>query len=335
MLTDVFCIPNTAATGFITGEVRLPQTAHTSVAQSSVVQSKARPLVVILHGLRGFAQWGMFPHVAQAVAEAGYGTLTMNFSLNGVSRALTDEERAAKNISGLEEFTELDNFAMNTISQECDDLRTVLALLQERRLFGLSTQARLDEAWNDEVFLLAHSRGGAVAWIVAPEFAAVKRIAAWNTVAALDRFTERQKNLWRTQGFIESPNARTGQMMRQNITYLDDIERHREQYEPLKAIRRVRVPVLLVHAEQDMTVPHEHSFELAKVYKQALHARQEDASAHVSFAPIAPVPIASVQVPSVQVTMIPQTGHTFGTAHPFAGTTPALQQVLERTLAFF
>jgi pimeloyl-ACP methyl ester carboxylesterase len=300
MFTDIFCIPNSTTSGFITGElrvllpVRLPQ-----------------PLVVVLHGLRGFARWGMFPYTAQMLASAGMPTLTMNFSLNGVSRVLTDDERANKDISCLEEFTELNNFAKNTTSQECDDIRTVLSAMQRQTLFEGATYSHLQTCWNGDVCLLAHSRGGAVAWIVAPEFPAIKRIATWNTVGALDRFTVRQKKLWHEQGYIESPNARTGQMMRQNLSYLEDIERNASIYEPLKAIQRVTMPVLLLHAEQDMTVSHTHSFDLANALQ------------------------ASYQQAAVQVELIPQTGHTFGTVHPFAGTTPALERALERTQSFF
>jgi uncharacterized protein len=319
MLHDVFCFANSTNTGFVTGEVRWAELLEKGT-------TAPRPLVVILHGVRGFARWGMFPSVAETLANAGAIALTVNFSLNGVSRALTDDELERKDLSALEDFSELERFAQNTIRQECDDARMLLAKLRDKTLFHADEQVRHDQehplsaAWNGDVYVLAHSRGGAVAWIVAAENGqtgeneqknvAVKRIVAWCTVGALDRFTARQKEEWHAQGFLASPNARTGQMMSQNIGYLLDLEANSDRYEPMNAIQRVRVPVCLIHGEQDMTVPHKHSLALA----ERLQASGNTAC---------------------EVHIVPNTGHTFGAVHPFAGSTAALDTALAITARFF
>lgn len=53
------------------------------------------PVIIFLHGFKGFKDWGPFPDVCEELARAGFGVVAMNFSLNGIG-----DERT--------EFTELD-----------------------------------------------------------------------------------------------------------------------------------------------------------------------------------------------------------------------------------
>jgi len=306
----------------VTADVRYMPDEHHNANIGSTVSHDAppqKPMVLVLHGFKGFAQWGFFPMVGARLAEAGMISIVMNFSRNGVSTL------GASSGEMLAECTETEHFARNTISHECDDVRLLLNNLLRHEL---SLPESLYKVWDGTVFLLAHSRGGAVAWIVAPEFACVRRIVGWCTVAYLDRFTERQQQEWHTQGFMEVQNARTGQVLKMNIEYLQDIQRHAEQYEPLHAIQRVAtstIAVLLVHGEQDMTVPAQHSFVLAEAYRSALPANADGAQ-HL--------PAQESKPDGVRVQQIAQSGHTFNVVHPFAGSTPAFEAALQHTLDF-
>jgi pimeloyl-ACP methyl ester carboxylesterase len=315
----------------VTADVRYPSDEHHDATTATTAQKTAslhKPIVLVLHGFKGFAQWGFFPVLGVRLAASGMISIVMNFSLNGVSRLLT----SSGDLSGemLTECTETDHFARNTISHECDDVRLLLHHLLRHEL---PLPESVYKIWDGRVFLLAHSRGGAVAWIVAPEFSCVRRIVGWCTVAHLDHFSERQRQEWHAQGFMEVQNARTGQVLKMNVEYLHDIQRHAEQYEPLYAIQRVAanaIDVLLLHGEQDMTVPAWHAQALAEAYRTGLQKAQAPSAESTA----APVLTTTTTRPIVRVEYIAQSGHTWNIVHPFAGSTPAFEAALQHTLDF-
>src|SRR5712691_1921649 len=80
-------------------------------------RSSPRPAVVVLHGFKGFKDWGMFPPLAERLARAGFTAVTLNLSGSGVDDA--------------GEFSLPERFAHNTFTAELTDLgRAVDALAQ-------------------------------------------------------------------------------------------------------------------------------------------------------------------------------------------------------------
>ena len=71
------------------------------------------PTLVILHGFKGFKDWGFFPYAAEFLANRGFAVITFNFSMNGVGQNLLD-------------FTELDKFARNTYSREQENVAKII-----------------------------------------------------------------------------------------------------------------------------------------------------------------------------------------------------------------
>ena len=129
-----------------------------------------RPVVVLVHGFKGFKDWGFFPYLADRLAQAGHVAIRVNFSLNGIG----DEPG---------EFTRLDLFEQNSISQEMDDLNFLLDVLhrEELREAGRIDRYRLG--------LVGHSRGGAVSLLVAAQNTTVSALATWSAVERW-RYTE-------------------------------------------------------------------------------------------------------------------------------------------------
>src|SRR3954468_14441695 len=72
----------------------------------------SRPAVVVLHGFKGFKDWGMFPHLAERLARAGFTAISFNVSGSGVDDA--------------GEFSLPHRFGHNTYSAELEDLARVL-----------------------------------------------------------------------------------------------------------------------------------------------------------------------------------------------------------------
>jgi dipeptidyl aminopeptidase/acylaminoacyl peptidase len=199
------------------------------------------PIVVMLHGFKGFKDWGMFPPSARHLAANGIACVSLNASMNGVGERL-------------EEFTELEKFARNTPGREVLDVEHVL-----REIAG-GIDPRLDPA---RLGLLGHSRGGGVVLLVAARNPHVKCVVTWASVASFFRYTKRAIEEWRTSGRLEVPNLRTGQILWLERDVLEDLEAKREEYDLEKACRKIEASCLVVHGKVDEAVGFEDAEKLS------------------------------------------------------------------------
>jgi uncharacterized protein len=246
----------------------------------------SKPCIIYVHGFKGFKDWGFVPHTAEYFSGKGYSVLTFNFSHNGIGKEP-------------DQFTEMDKFADNTYSLEITELSEII----DAYLFGF-----FGETENSKIGMIGHSRGGAVSILTAASRKEISALAVWSSISHVDRYTEHQKNEWRDKGFAEVVNSRTNQSMRMNLHALDDIEKNKEKKLNVeKALKKYNRPLLIVHGEQDLTVPVKEGEE---IYSWAKHKKTE-------FKPI------------------PAAGHTFDIVHPFEGSNPKFDSVLTATEEFF
>ena len=247
------------------------------------------PILLIIHGFRGSKNWGFFPTIAEEFAQNGSIVLTWNMSLNGYSK-------------NSQYIDQPDNFARNTITQEMVDTQSIIdSILQDDRIISGDIRSH----WNGDIHVLGHSRGGGIGILISAKNPSIKKLALWNTISRFGRFTERQKKLWSDTGTFPIDETEDGKVIAMNYTYISDLEFHSDEYSPLRAITEVSADILIVHAEQDMTVP----------IREA-HALQEKShSAHMH--------------------SIPQAGHIFGCTHPFTEMTSSLRDAIDTTTAFF
>lgn len=193
------------------------------------------PVVVFVHGFKGFKDWGSNPYVCASLARRGFYAVSFNFSHNGVE-------------GHSEEFTRLDRFETNSFSREVAELLEVVDAVEGLRL---PLFERVDVG---RIALLGHSRGGGIAILGACREPAVRATAVWGAVSTFDRYTEHQKKRWRRDGYLESRNMRTGQEMRLGIGLLRDLELHAIELDIEEAACRLGRPLLVVHGEQDLSV---------------------------------------------------------------------------------
>jgi dipeptidyl aminopeptidase/acylaminoacyl peptidase len=197
------------------------------------------------------------------------------------------------------EFGRLDLFERNTFSREVSELTQVVYAWQ-RGFFGDPAQSSLG--------IVGHSRGGAISLLTSSTLPEVGACVTWSAVSHLHRYSEKQVKLWREQGYLEAVNQRTKQVMRLGVGLLDDIEQNRDDSLSVeKAGRDLQKPLLLIHGQDDDGVPVREAEEL---YSWSDRERSE-------------------------LLIIPDTGHTFGSVHPWVGLTPQFEQVLNRTASFF
>jgi uncharacterized protein len=190
-----------------------------------------RPAIVVIHGFKGFKDWGLWPALAERLARAGLSAVTLNLSGSGVDD------------SG--EFVYPERFGHNTFSAELQDLRRVTDAL---------AGGELGVAPPSAVGLLGHSRGGGVAVLHTVNDARIQALATWAAISTVERWPVSQRAAWRSTGVDEVKNVRTGQVLPLYPDVLDDIERNPAALDIEAAAGRVAVPWLIVHGTEDEAV---------------------------------------------------------------------------------
>lgn len=190
-----------------------------------------------------------------------------------------------------------DRFGHNTFSIELEDLRRVIAALYRGELEVLAPST---------LGLVGHSRGGGISILQTARDPRVRALATWAAISTVERWQPAEKQRWRAAGVQEIKNARTGEVLPLYTDVLDDVERNAAALDIGAAAGRIQVPWLIVHGSADEAVS------LAESESLAQAARDSGAKALT----------------------IDGAGHTFGAAHPWSGSTPALDRVFEATIAF-
>ena len=191
------------------------------------------PAIVVLHGFKGFKDWGMFPPFAERAARAGFTAVSLNVSGSGVDDA--------------GEAAWPERFGHNTFSAELADLDVLLGALDGGRL-GVPRPSSIG--------IVGHSRGGGMAILFAARTPRITALATWAAIATVRRWSADQAAEWRRKGRLDVVNARTGQVLPMYPGTLDDIDANGAGSLDIEAAAgRVTAPWLLVHGSADEAVP--------------------------------------------------------------------------------
>ncbi|MFN7960478.1 MAG: alpha/beta fold hydrolase [Thermoanaerobaculia bacterium] len=248
-----------------------------------------RPVVVICHGFKGFQEWGFFPPLAELLAERGFTVVRFNLSGSGMK-------------PGDELVTDPQAFHDNTYGRELEDLLAILQALQG----GEIARGRVDLG---RLGLFGHSRGGGASILAAASEAWLGRVRAlvtWAAISHIDRVDAEQLAMWKRTGALPVANARTGQQLSLGPGLLAEMEAPPAHLDILGAASRLEAPWLIVHGEEDESVPAVEGRALA-----------QEAQKEALFLPVA------------------GGNHTFGSRHPFAGPTPQLIEAMNATQSWF
>ncbi len=191
-----------------------------------------RPAVIVLHGFKGFKDWGMFPPLADALARAGMTVVSFNLSGSGVDDA--------------GDFTRLDQFARNSFRADVADLDVVLTAMQVGGLGFVPPTT---------IGIMGHSRGGGDAVLIGAD-PRLGAMVTWAGIGTIRRWPADALAQWRETGKIEIKNARTGQILSIHGDLLEEIDSHADGDLSIeRAAARVAVPWLIIHGSEDGTVP--------------------------------------------------------------------------------
>jgi len=221
------------------------------LGNTHVPDGDAVGILLIAHGFKGYKDYGFFPYLADAASRCRLIAHRFNFSHSG----MTDR---------IESFERPDLFEADTWGKQIHDMLAVAAAVKS--LPG--------SAANRPVIWFGHSRGGVTALLAAGRVFAgtagdtdVEPPAGVITAASPDtpmRLDEAQASLLRRRGWLESPSSRTGQLLRIGRESLLEVEADPEAFEPLNAVRQITCAMLLLHGDDDQTVPVSASQRLAR-----------------------------------------------------------------------
>lgn len=247
------------------------------------------PAIVCAHGFKGFMEYGFLPYLAELLASRGFVVARFNFSSAGMQ-------------PGDERVTDTEAFKHGLISRD----RRELELLLEALAAGRIAPGRVDAS---RLGLLGHSRGGGTSVVVAGSPAWRDRIGAlvtWAAISTYSRFPESEQEIWRERGEYPILNARTGQLLGLGVEVLDDVIAHRAELDILAAAGRRTAPWLILHGDQDDTVPVEEARTLAAAAADPKELR-----------------------------IVRGGDHGLGGRHPFQGPRPTVIEAMNATQAWF
>jgi uncharacterized protein len=263
----------------ITGDFKLRQ------------DSRSNPAVFIIHGFKGFKDWGFAPYLAFEIAKNVGIAIIFNFSLNGYK-------------PGSDLIVETENFAINTVSRELEELNFILSEFEKGNILEKNL---LRKYWNGEIYLLGFSLGGGIAILTGSNRKNIDKIAVWSSVSKFDRWTDRQKNIWLKNGYMEFKNSQTKQVLRVSKDYIIDIENNQDKFSLTNEVGKLNCPLLILHGSEDLSVN-------IKEVKELFSFCNKNLSKFV---------------------IIPNAGHTFGCEHPFGVPSESLKEALGLTIDFF
>ena len=193
-----------------------------------------KPLVVFVHGFKGFKDWGHFPLLSHYFAEAGFAFAKLNLSHNGTTPARPLE------------MADPEAFGRNNISTELDDLDVLINYFHEHSHPELDLQ---------NLFLMGHSRGGGSAVLKAAEDSRVKGLATWAAISDLaSRWPIAERAAWKETGVQYVLNTRTGQQLPMYYQLVEDYEHNAQRLHIRAAAARLKQPWLIVHGAEDESV---------------------------------------------------------------------------------
>ncbi len=191
------------------------------------------PLVIFVHGYKGYKDWGAWNLMAEKFAKNGFYFVKFNFSHNGTT------------IENPTEFADLESFGQNNYSKELSDLEFVINYF--------SNDNRVDV---ENITLIGHSRGGGVSIIKASENTKVKSLITLASVDSLDRFPSGEKlEEWKKNGVYYNYNSRTKQQMPHYIQFLEDYLANKDRFSVENAFKNFNGNSLIIQGLEDEAVP--------------------------------------------------------------------------------
>ena len=190
------------------------------------------PLVIFVHGYKGYKDWGAWNLMAEKFAEAGFFFVKFNFSHNGTT------------VEDPENFANLEAFGNNNYSKELSDLGCVIDYFIK--------DSKVDE---QKVVLIGHSRGGGISIIKTCEDERINGLITLASVDTLERFpAEENFEKWKENGVYYVENGRTKQQMPHYFQFFEDFKNNEHRFDVERSMEMAKAHVLIIHGTNDESV---------------------------------------------------------------------------------
>lgn len=195
------------------------------------------PLVIFVHGYKGYKDWGAWDLMAEKFAEAGFYFVKFNFSHNGTS------------VEDPHHFADMEAFGNNNYSKELSDLGVVIDhFIQDPNVDS------------EKVVLIGHSRGGGISIIKTFEDERINGLITLASVDTLDRFPKGDLfENWKREGVYYALNGRTKQEMPHYYQFYEDYEQNIHRFDVERATEMAKAHMLIIHGTQDEAVDVKHA----------------------------------------------------------------------------
>lgn len=204
-----------------------------------------KPLILFVHGFKGFKDWGVFNLMANEFARKGFIFMKINLSHNGTTpQQLTD-------------FADLEAFGNNNFTIELADLKDSIDYLFSSSIIP-SSEINL-ESMN----LMGHSRGGGLVLLKAREDQRIKKVITLAAISDLSkRWPQSFLDDWREKGVQHIENKRTNQMMPLYVQLYDDVLSNPDRLSIPTAVKEMEQPLLAFHGTNDETLPLDMAYDI-------------------------------------------------------------------------
>ncbi len=196
-----------------------PETRHFLADAFFPETGQKLPLVIFVHGYKGYKDWGAWNLMAEKFAKAGSFFVKFNFSYNGTT------------VENPHEFADLEAFGNNNYSKELSDLGTVIDYFVKN-----------ENVDADKIILIGHSRGGGISIIKSFEDERIQGLITLASVDTLDRFPKNDAfEKWKEAGVYYVMNGRTKQEMPHYYQFYEDFENNFHRFDVERAAEMAKV----------------------------------------------------------------------------------------------
>lgn len=193
---------------------------------------KKLPLIIFVHGYKGYKDWGAWDLMAEKFAEAGFFFVKFNFSHNGTT------------IENPHGFDDLEAFGNNNYSKELSDLDVVLN--------HFTKDPKVDD---QKIVLIGHSRGGGISIIKTCEDIRINGLITLASVDNLERFPKDEAfENWKNERVYYVENARTKQQMPHFYQFYEDFANDPHRFDVERSMEMAKAQVLIIHGTNDESV---------------------------------------------------------------------------------
>lgn len=187
-------------------------------------------VVILVHGFKGFKDWGTHHLMANAFADAGIYFIKFNFSHSGVKE------------NDLSDINDFRSFSKNTPAKELYDLDQLITFTREK--FP-----------HLQIVLIGHSRGGALSILQAAKDKRVIKLITWAAIGSFrSLWNQEDEANWKEKGIRYILNGRTKEEMPLSVDLLNDVLMNEKKYDLEVTASSLNKPWLITQGTEDPAV---------------------------------------------------------------------------------